>query len=108
VPIVSAVVGILRMAFQWYAIQVYSGSEQAVKRGIENIAKEYKLEDKISSVIVPTEEVIEVKNGEKKIQKEPYIQDMYLANFRFRYCTFWHKISKRLSQKVSRFYWERG
>ncbi len=55
------------MAFQWYAIQVYSGSEQAVKRGIESIAVEYKVEDKISSIIVPTEEVIEVKNGEKKI-----------------------------------------
>ncbi len=34
------------MAFQWYAIQVYSGSEQAVKRGIESIAVEYRVEDK--------------------------------------------------------------
>ncbi len=54
------------MAFQWYAIQVYSGSEQAVKRGIESIAVEYRVEDKISSIIVPTEEVDwRFKMGEK-------------------------------------------
>ena len=55
------------MALQWYAIQVYSGSEQAVKRGIDLLAVEHGIEDKVDSIIVPTEEVIEVKNGEKKI-----------------------------------------
>ncbi len=68
------------MAFQWYAIQVYSGSEQAVKRGIESIAKEYKLEDKIASIIVPTEEVIEVKNGEKKITERSLYPGYVFAN----------------------------
>jgi transcriptional antiterminator NusG len=32
------------MAHQWYAIQTYAGSEQAVKRGIEQLAKDYALE----------------------------------------------------------------
>ena len=52
---------------QWYALQVYSGSELAVKKAIENLKKELHLEDRIGQVIVPTEEVIEVKNGKKKI-----------------------------------------
>jgi transcriptional antiterminator NusG len=88
------------MAFQWYAIQVYSGSEQAVKRGIENIAKEYKLEDKISSVIVPTEEVIEVKNGEKKITERTLYPGYVFANLDLD-TALWHKIQRL--PKVSRF-----
>jgi transcriptional antiterminator NusG len=55
------------MAYQWYAIQVYAGSEQSVKRGIEQLAIDYGIEEKIERIVVPTEEVIEVKNGEKKI-----------------------------------------
>ena len=88
------------MAFQWYAIQVYSGSEQAVKRGIENIAKEYKLEDKIASVIVPTEEVIEVKNGEKKITERTLYPGYVFANLDLD-TALWHKIQRL--PKVSRF-----
>ncbi|NPA50437.1 MAG: transcription termination/antitermination protein NusG [Epsilonproteobacteria bacterium] len=59
------------MAHQWYAIQTYAGSERAVKRAIEQMAKDYGLEDKIERVVVPTEEVIEVKNGQKKITERP-------------------------------------
>ncbi len=55
------------MAYQWYAIQTYAGSERSVKRAIELLAEDYGLEDKIKDVVVPTEEVIEVKNGQKKI-----------------------------------------
>ena len=55
------------MSLQWYAIQVYSGSEKAVKKGIELLAIENGIEEKVESIIVPVEEVIEVKNGEKKI-----------------------------------------
>ncbi len=88
------------MAFQWYAIQVYSGSEQAVKRGIESIAKEYKLEDKISSIIVPTEEVIEVKNGEKKITERSLYPGYVFANLDLD-TALWHKIQRL--PKVSRF-----
>ena len=56
------------MALQWYAIQVYSGSEQSVKKGIELLAVENGIEEKVEKIIVPTEEVIEVKNGEKRLQ----------------------------------------
>ena len=52
---------------QWYALQVYSGSELSVKKAIENLKSEFNLEDKIGEIVVPTEEVIEVKNGNKKI-----------------------------------------
>jgi len=51
---------------QWYSIQTY-GSERAVRDAIFNIIEEMGLQDSITDVIVPTEDVIEVKDGKKKI-----------------------------------------
>ncbi len=55
------------MSFDWYAIQTYSGSEQSVKRAIENLIRENKIEDRLEQIVVPTEDIIEVKNNKKKI-----------------------------------------
>ncbi len=55
------------MAHQWYSIQTYAGSERSVKTAIENLIEEHGLGEKIREVVVPTEDVIEVKDGKKKI-----------------------------------------
>jgi len=57
------------MAHQWYSIQTYAGSERSVKTAILNLIEEHKLGDKIKEVVVPTEDVIEVKEGKKKISE---------------------------------------
>jgi transcriptional antiterminator NusG len=88
------------MAFQWYAIQTYAGSEQAVKRGIEQLAADYGLEDKIERIVVPTEEVIEVKNGEKKITERTLYSGYVFAQIDLD-TDLWHKIQSL--PKVSRF-----
>jgi len=54
------------MAHQWYSIQTY-GSDKAVKAAILNMIEEHRLEEYITEVIVPTEDVIEVKDGKKKV-----------------------------------------
>jgi len=56
------------MAHQWYSIQTY-GSDRAVKEAILNLVHEMGLEEKITDVIVPTEDVIEVKDGKKKVSE---------------------------------------
>ena len=88
------------MAFQWYAIQVYSGSEQAVKKGIELLAVENGIEEQVESIIVPTEEVIEVKNGEKKITERVLYSGYVFANVDLD-TSLWHKIQSL--PRVSRF-----
>ncbi len=88
------------MAHQWYAIQTYAGSERAVKRGIEQIAIDYGLEDKVDQVVVPTEEVIEVKNGEKKITERSLYSGYVFAHIDLD-TDLWHKIQSL--PKVSRF-----
>jgi transcriptional antiterminator NusG len=57
------------MAHQWYSIQTYSGSERSVKAAIENIIVEQGLQESIKDLLVPTEDVIEVKEGKKKISE---------------------------------------
>ena len=54
---------------KWYAIQVYSGSELSVKRAIEKLKIDMNLGERVEDIIVPTEDVIEVKNNKKKISE---------------------------------------
>ena len=56
------------MAHQWYSIQTY-GSERKVKEAILHLIEENNLQDIIKEVVVPTEDVIEVKSGKKKISE---------------------------------------
>lgn len=51
---------------RWYVVRVYSGHEHKVKAHMEREIKELNLSDKISSVMVPSEKVVEVKDKKKK------------------------------------------
>ncbi|DAB39813.1 MAG: transcription termination/antitermination protein NusG [Sulfurovum sp.] len=88
------------MAYQWYAIQTYAGSERSVKRAIEQLVKDYGLEEKLERVVVPTEEVIEVKNGVKKITERSLYSGYAFAHIDLD-TDLWHKIQSL--PKVSRF-----
>ena len=53
------------MTPQWYVIHVYSGFERKVALSIEEQAKQKGMEDRILQVLVPVEEVVEVRRGAK-------------------------------------------
>ena len=53
------------MAANWYVVHVYSGFEKKVAESIEEQAKQSHLSDMIESVLVPTEEVVEMRRGSK-------------------------------------------
>jgi transcriptional antiterminator NusG len=88
------------MAFQWYAIQTYSGSEQSVKRAIEQLIIDYHIEEKVERIVVPTEEVIEVKDGKKKITERTLYSGYAFAHIDLD-TDLWHKIQSL--PRVSRF-----
>ena len=54
------------MALQWYVVHAYSNYEQKVKSSLEERIKRYGLEEKFGEILVPTEEVVEMREGQKR------------------------------------------
>lgn len=52
----------------WYVVHTYSGHENKVKVNIEKLVENREMQDLVLSVVVPTEDVIELKNGQRKIK----------------------------------------
>ena len=54
------------MSHKWYIVHAYSGFEKKVAEAIMEKAKSKNIEESFSEIIVPTEEVVEVKKGKKR------------------------------------------
>jgi len=67
------------MATRWYVIHVYSGFEKKVAQSIEEQAKQAGMEGLIEQVIVPTEEVVEVRRGSKINAERKFFPGYVLA-----------------------------
>lgn len=69
----------------WYAIHTYAGYEAAVERNLKHRIASLGMEDKIFSVVVPTEKKVKIKNGkrvteEEKIYPGYVLVDMIVTN----------------------------
>ena len=53
------------MNYKWYVVHVYSGSEKRVKETIEEQMKSKNMEQFIEDILVPTEEILEIRKGAK-------------------------------------------
>ncbi len=51
---------------KWYVLQAFSGFENKVKQTLEDTIKREGLEESFGEILVPTEEVLEIKEGQKK------------------------------------------
>jgi len=64
---------------RWYVVHAYSGMEKAVERNIlERIAREG-MQSKFGRILVPMEEVVEVKNGQKKTTERKFFPGYVLV-----------------------------
>lgn len=55
---------------KWYVVHTYSGYENKVKVNLEKTVENRGLQEMILEINVPTEEIIEVKNGKRKLKQE--------------------------------------
>ena len=55
---------------KWYVVQVISGHEKKVKKAIEENLKKSEVKDLIEEILIPTENVQEVKKGQQKITEK--------------------------------------
>ena len=52
---------------RWYIVHAYSGMEKAVERNLRERIDRAGVQDKFGRILVPTEEVVELKNGKKSV-----------------------------------------
>jgi transcriptional antiterminator NusG len=55
------------MEFNWYVVQVLSGQEKKTKRSLEENREAMGMKEDVTEVLLPVENVSEIKNGEKRI-----------------------------------------
>ena len=66
-------------AKRWYVVHAYSGMEKAVERNIRERIERAGMQDKFGRILVPTEEVVEVKNGVKRTTERKFFPGYVLV-----------------------------
>jgi transcriptional antiterminator NusG len=64
---------------RWYVVHAYSGMEKAVERNIHERINRAGMQDKFGRILVPMEEVVEVKNGQKKTTERKFFPGYVLV-----------------------------
>lgn len=67
------------MAMRWYVLHVYSGFENKVAEAINEKARKLKLTERVGEIMVPTEEVVEVKRGQRVNAERKFFPGYVLA-----------------------------
>ncbi len=93
------------MTSRWYVIHVYSGFEKKVASSIREQAQQKGLSDRFDEILVPTEEVIEVKRGAKVSSERKFFPGYVLIKMDLSDET-WHLV--RNTAKVTGFLGGRG
>ena len=64
---------------RWYVVHAYSGMEKAVERNILERITRSGMESKFGRILVPMEEVVEIKNGQKKTTERKFFPGYVLV-----------------------------
>ncbi len=79
------------MPQRWYVVHAYSGFEQHVKRALEERIKLQDQEDKFGDILVPTEEVVEMRDGQKRRSDRKFFPGYVLVHMELDDDT-WHLV----------------
>ncbi|MFK7861371.1 MAG: transcription termination/antitermination protein NusG [Granulosicoccus sp.] len=79
------------MAMRWFVVQAFSGFEGTVKRSLEERIVRASLEEKFGDILVPTEEVVEIRNGQKRRSERKFFPGYVLVRMEMEDET-WHLV----------------
>jgi transcriptional antiterminator NusG len=88
------------MSMRWYVVHAYSGFEKSVMRAMTERISRLGLQDKFGRILVPVEEVVEMKNGQKSITERKFFPGYVLVEMIMEDDT-WHLVKN--TPKVSGF-----
>jgi len=61
---------------RWYVVHAYSGMEKSVQRALTERIARAGMQDKFGQILVPTEEVVEMKNGQKAVTERRFFSGL--------------------------------
>lgn len=67
------------MSLRWYVVHAYSGFEQQVKRSLLERIKRNHMDEKFGDILVPTEEVVEMREGQKRKSERKFFPGYVLV-----------------------------
>jgi len=81
------------MGLKWYVVHAYSGYEQQVMRAIAERIKRYSLEEHFGEILVPTEEVVEMRDGKKRKSDRKFFPGYVLIQMEMNDAS-WHLVKE--------------
>ena len=81
------------MALKWYVVHAYSNFENKVKTSLEERIKLAGLEDKFGDILVPTEEVVEMREGQRRRSERKFFPGYVLVQMELDEET-WHMVKE--------------
>ncbi len=88
------------MAKNWYVVHAYSGMEKSVGRALQERIDRAGMQDQFGQILVPTEEVVEMKNGQRAISERRFFPGYVLVEMEMTDDT-WHLVKS--TNKVTGF-----
>lgn len=81
------------MELKWYVVQAYSGHEQNVMRSLKERIERSDLKDQFGDILVPTEEVVEMRDGKKRKSDRKFFPGYVLVQMDMNDAT-WHLVKE--------------
>jgi transcriptional antiterminator NusG len=77
------------MANQWYVVHTYSGHEDRVKSSLDKAVQNLGMQERIAQILVPTEEVVEIKRNKKHFKKRKFFPGYVFIDMAIDNETYW-------------------
>ncbi|AHK16959.1 MAG: transcription termination/antitermination protein NusG [Sulfitobacter litoralis] len=81
------------MAMRWYVVHAYSGYEKRVQNALKERIELHDMQDQFGDVLVPTEEVVEVRDGKKRKSERKFYPGYVLVQMDMNDAT-WHLVNQ--------------
>ncbi|OUR90155.1 transcription termination/antitermination protein NusG [Gammaproteobacteria bacterium 42_54_T18] len=81
------------MSKRWYVVHAYSGFEKQVMRSLNERIQRAEMEDRFGEVLVPTEEVVEMREGKKRKSERKFFPGYVLVQMEMDDAT-WHLVKE--------------
>ena len=74
---------------KWYIVHTYTGHEDKVRAYMEKLISSGEIRDKISNILIPTEEIVEIRKNKKRISKRKFFPGYVLLEMVIDNETYW-------------------